>query len=95
MMKMKVSCLLLLLSFQFTFLNISCRAKQIDTLNKLLQQSRKSGLNPPRSQSSTDIVFDVEDDQYSPVYIGSQDGAKEADKIDALPGRTTNGRSRV
>ncbi|XP_004292826.1 PREDICTED: serine carboxypeptidase II-3-like [Fragaria vesca subsp. vesca] len=91
MMKMKVSCLLLLLSFQFTFLNISCRAKQIDTLNKLLQQSRKSGLNPPRSQSSTDIVFDVEDDQYSPVYIGSQDGAKEADKIDALPGQPTEG----
>lgn len=92
--KMKVSlltsCLLLLFSFQLTtFLIISCHAKQIDSLNKLLKQSGKSGLNPPRSQSS-DIVSDVKD-EYSPVYIGSQEGSREADKIDALPGQPTEG----
>ncbi|KAM1134060.1 hypothetical protein ACFX19_043942 [Malus domestica] len=78
-----LTCLLLLSSYQLTFLLISCNANQIDNLNKLIK-SRKSA-NPPRAD-----LWDgsnVADDQFSPVYVGFQNGLKEADKIGSLPGQ--------
>lgn len=52
-------------------------------LNRLIK-SRSSRTNPlPHSQSSD--VSDFGDYEFSsPVYVGRQDGLKEADKIDAL-----------
>lgn len=79
------TCLLLLCSYQLTFL-LPCNANQIDNLNRLIKSRRFRTNRPPHSQSF--VVSDVEDHEFSsPVYVGPQDGLKEADKIDALPGQ--------
>ncbi|PRQ27615.1 putative carboxypeptidase D [Rosa chinensis] len=79
------TCLLLLCSYQLTFL-LPCNANQIDNLNRLIKSRRFRTNHPPHSQSF--VVSDVEDHEFSsPVYVGPQDGLKEADKIDALPGQ--------
>ncbi|RXH72732.1 hypothetical protein DVH24_012416 [Malus domestica] len=80
-----LSCLLLLSCYQLAFLILSCNATiyQMKNLNKLIK-SRKSG-NPLHSKSWDRL--DVAPDHYSPVYVGSQEGLMEADKIDALPGQ--------
>ena len=83
---MKVSFLtrfLLLLSFHHLVFPIYCNASQTDNLSELLE-SRKSQ-NPPNTELWVGLHND--DSNYSPVYIGPQDGLKEADKIDALPGQ--------
>ncbi|XP_038702804.1 serine carboxypeptidase 1-like isoform X1 [Tripterygium wilfordii] len=60
---------------------ILCNANQASTLYKFLQ-SQKSNNHPFKTQLQ---------DQYkhspSPAYVGKQDGLKDADKIDALPGQ--------
>ncbi|CAL2234227.1 unnamed protein product [Prunus armeniaca] len=73
----------LLLGCLLAFLIISCNANQIENLNKLLR-SRKSA-NPPHPKSWESL--DVADGQVSALYVGAQDGLKEADKIGALPGQ--------
>ena len=83
---MKLSFLtsfLLLLSFHHFIFPIFCNASQTDNLFEFLK-SRKSQ-NPPNTELWVGLHND--DSNYSPVYIGPQDGLKEADKIDALPGR--------
>lgn len=73
-------CLLLLIS-------ISCsNATQVGNLNKLIKSQRYQ--NPLQSQDGLDHAGD---NTYSPVYVGFQDGSKEDDKIDALPGQPTEG----
>ncbi|XP_008220190.1 PREDICTED: serine carboxypeptidase II-3-like [Prunus mume] len=80
------TCLLLLSCYQLALLSISCNANhQINNLNKLIK-SRKSGTNPPHDRKLWVGLDDVED-SFSPVYVGSQHGLKEADKIEALPGQ--------
>lgn len=74
--------LLLLCCSQLAFL-ITCNADQISNLNMLLK-SRKSA-NPPKPESWNESLYGT--DEYSPVYIGKQDGMMEADKLDALPGQ--------
>ena len=81
---MKVSFLtrfLLLLSFHHLVFPIYCNASQTDNLSELLE-SRKSQ-NPPNTELWVGLHND--DSNYSPVYIGPQDGLKEADKMDAFP----------
>nr|POE98877.1 serine carboxypeptidase ii-3 [Quercus suber] len=56
---------------------------QTDNLSELLK-SRKSQ-NPPNTELW--VGLHNYNSNYSPVYIGPQDGLKEADKIDALPGQ--------
>ena len=83
---MKVSFLtrfLLLLCFHHLVFPIYCNASQTDNLSELLE-SRKSQ-NPPNTELWVGLHNDGSN--YSPVYIGPQDGLKEADKIDALPGQ--------
>lgn len=80
-----LTCLLLFCSYQLTF-PLSCNANQIDNLNRLIK-SRISRTNPPPQSQSSD-VSDFGDYEFSsPVYVKRQDGLKEADKIDALPGQ--------
>lgn len=70
------------LFYHLTF-PLSCNANQIDNLNRLIK-SRSSRTNPPPHSQSSD-VSDFGDYEFSsPVYVGRQDGLKEADKIDAL-----------
>ncbi|OMO74889.1 Peptidase S10, serine carboxypeptidase [Corchorus olitorius] len=64
----------------------SCKGNQIENLNKLIK-SRKSS-NPPRPESWAQAQVDgLEDSHNSPVYVGSQKGLMQADKITALPGQ--------
>lgn len=72
-MKLSLLACLLLLSIS----SISCNANyQTNNLIKKLIKSRKSAGNPKSW-----------DGLYSPVYVGSQEGLMEADKIEALPGQ--------
>ncbi|PON46849.1 Serine carboxypeptidase-like [Parasponia andersonii] len=72
------SCYHILVSFNF----YTCEANQIDNLNKLIKSRRSR--NPPHTDSwSNDDI----NGEYSPVYVGNQDGQKEADKIESLPGQ--------
>ena len=74
---------LILLSFHHLNFPIFCNSSQTDNLFKLLK-SRKSQ-NPPNTELWAGL--DNDDDNFSPVYIGPQDGLKKADKINALPGQ--------
>ena len=67
----------ILVSFHF----YTCEANQIDSLNKFIK-SRRSRI-PPR----TDSLGTSLNGQYSQVYVGNQDGQKEADKLESLPGQ--------
>ncbi|KAK2989538.1 hypothetical protein RJ640_016662 [Escallonia rubra] len=69
-------CLLALCGFTY--------AGQSDNLYKLLKS--RSSQNPPVSDSWAQPAADTKQD-YSPVYIGPQDGLMKADKIDSLPGQ--------
>ncbi|KAH7523589.1 hypothetical protein FEM48_Zijuj06G0027900 [Ziziphus jujuba var. spinosa] len=60
-----------------------CKAHQINNLNQLIN-SRKSK-NPPDAQPWVGLEENIM--SYSPVYVGNQEGLKESDKIDALPGQ--------
>ncbi|KAK3003191.1 hypothetical protein RJ639_019920 [Escallonia herrerae] len=73
-------CLLAFCSFTY--------AGQSDNLYKLLES--RSSQNPPVSDSWAQHAADKRQ-AYSPVYIGSQDGLMEADKIDSLPGQPDGG----
>ncbi|KAL6140473.1 hypothetical protein ACLB2K_058774 [Fragaria x ananassa] len=73
-----LSCLLLL--------SVSVNnANQVDNLNKLIKPQRYQ--KPLQSQSQI-VLEQVGDNPFSP---GHQDGSKEDDKIDALPGQPTEG----
>ncbi|KAF3956590.1 hypothetical protein CMV_018292 [Castanea mollissima] len=74
---------LILLSFHHLVFPIFCNSSQTDNLFKLLK-SRKSQ-NPPNTELW--VGLDNDDSNFSPVYIGPQDGLKKADKINALPGQ--------
>ena len=60
-------------------------ANQVDNLNKLIKSQRYQ--KPLQSQSQI-VLEQVGDNPFSP---GHQDGSKEDDKIDALPGQPTEG----
>lgn len=84
MMKLQISHILKQLLLFFSLLQFSCEANQIEKLNELIK-SRRS-VNPPRAESWASL--DELDGQYlSPLYVGSQEGLKEANKIEALPGQ--------
>ncbi|XP_004292824.1 PREDICTED: serine carboxypeptidase II-3-like [Fragaria vesca subsp. vesca] len=79
------TCLLFFCSYQLTFL-LPCNANQIDNLNRLIKTRRFKTNRSPHSLSFA--VSDVEDHEFSsPVCVAPQDGLKEADKIDTLPGQ--------
>ena len=69
----------------------SCEARsnQIANLDKLIKSRRSQ--NPPRDTPwSVGLGKDQAKDgrpPFSPVYVGGEDGLKEADKIAALPGQ--------
>ncbi|KAA8537715.1 hypothetical protein F0562_027295 [Nyssa sinensis] len=75
--------LLVLLSCHQLSFPTACTANQVDKLYKLIK-SRKSE-NGPRAESWAELGS--LDRSFSPVYVGTQDGLMEADKIDALPGQ--------
>lgn len=80
-MKVTIKYLLLVLSCYFTTFLISCKGNQIGNLNRLIE-SRKS----PHPESWA-LLNDQEDSHNSPVYVGSQKGMMQSDKINALPGQ--------
>ncbi|MBA0738258.1 hypothetical protein Gogos_011646 [Gossypium gossypioides] len=80
-MKVTIKYLLLVLSYYFTTFLISCKGNQISNLNRLIE-SRKS----PHPESWA-LLNDQEDSHNSPVYVGSQKGMMQSDKINALPGQ--------
>ncbi|MBA0798072.1 hypothetical protein Gohar_008705 [Gossypium harknessii] len=80
-MKVPIKYLLLVLSCYFTTFLISCKGNQIGNLNRLIE-SRKS----PHPESWA-LLNDQEDSHNSPVYVGSQKGMMQSDKINALPGQ--------
>nr|KJB29510.1 hypothetical protein B456_005G104400 [Gossypium raimondii] len=80
-MKVTIKYLLLVLSCYFTTFLISCKGNQIANLNRLIE-SRKS----PHPESWA-LLNDQEDSHNSPVYVGSQKGMMQSDKINALPGQ--------
>ncbi|PIA46393.1 hypothetical protein AQUCO_01500135v1 [Aquilegia coerulea] len=73
------SCYLLVL---LAFPSIS-HANQIEYLDKLMKSRRSD--NPPNNNVWPDL--NTLNNEYTPVYIGPQDGLMKADKIDALPGQ--------
>ncbi|PIA46392.1 hypothetical protein AQUCO_01500134v1 [Aquilegia coerulea] len=83
-MKLTLFACWLLFFCIFLAFPITNHANQIEFLDKLMK-SRKSD-NPPNSDAWPDLD-DAINDEYSPVYISTQDGLMEADKIDALPGQ--------
>ncbi|XVE70010.1 hypothetical protein DITRI_Ditri10aG0037500 [Diplodiscus trichospermus] len=83
-MKVTIIWLLLLLPCYFPSFLLLCKGNQIDNLNRLIQ-SRKSP-NPPRHEPWAQLD-EQEDSHSSPVYVGSQKGLMQADKINALPGQ--------
>lgn len=88
-----LTCLLLLSSYQLAFQIASCHANQVGNLKKLIR-SQRSGVNHhPNHAKLFDIGSSdaVVDNGLSSVYVGSQDGSMEADKIDALPGQPAEG----
>ncbi|XP_050267246.1 LOW QUALITY PROTEIN: serine carboxypeptidase 1-like [Quercus robur] len=83
---MKLSFLtrfLVILSFHHFVFPFFCNSSQTDNLFELLK-SRKSQ-NPPNTELWVEL--DNNDNSFSPVYIGPQDGFKKADRINALPGQ--------
>ncbi|PPR96661.1 hypothetical protein GOBAR_AA24008 [Gossypium barbadense] len=80
-MKVTIKYLLLVLSCYFTTFLISCKGNQIGNLNRLIE-SRKF----PHPESWA-LLNDQEDSHNSPVYVGSQKGMMQSDKINALPGQ--------
>ncbi|XVF74172.1 hypothetical protein PTKIN_Ptkin13bG0038800 [Pterospermum kingtungense] len=85
-MRVSMAWLLLLLTCNFPGFHISsCSGNQIKNLNRLIE-SRKSS-NPPRAASWAQLDEEKGDSYNSPVYIGSQKGLMQADKINALPGQ--------
>ncbi|MBA0565893.1 hypothetical protein Golob_010748 [Gossypium lobatum] len=77
--------LLLLLPCSFpSFLISSCMGNQIDYLNRLVASRRSS--NPPRPESWAQLD-DQGNSHSSPVFVGSQKGLMQAEKIDKLPGQ--------
>ncbi|EXB75616.1 Serine carboxypeptidase II-3 [Morus notabilis] len=83
-MKLQISHILKQLLLFFSLLRFSCEANQIEKLNELIK-SRRS-VNPPRAESWASL--DELNGQYlSPLYVGSHEGLKEANKIEALPGQ--------
>ncbi|KAL5558596.1 hypothetical protein UlMin_034807 [Ulmus minor] len=79
-----VSWLILFLSWYNLSFFHSCEANQIENLDKLIK-FRKSR-NPPKAETWGASLMDVKGG-FSPVYVGNQQGLKDADKIDALPGQ--------
>ncbi|KAF2309879.1 hypothetical protein GH714_005469 [Hevea brasiliensis] len=77
------SLLLLLLSFHLLAIHTFCNANQINNLRKFIRSQKLNSASHTES-------WNKEDGAYRPlssVYIGSQDGLMEADKIDTLPGQ--------
>lgn len=76
------ACYHMLISFH----SYTCEANQIDSLNKLIKSRRSP--NPPRAEPWAGLYDDhLATSQFSPVYVGNQEGLKEADKIESLPGQ--------
>ncbi|KAF8405073.1 hypothetical protein HHK36_009970 [Tetracentron sinense] len=80
-MKVAVSIWLLLSFCLLAFITFN-DANQIESLDRLITSRRSE--NRPRIDSWGELDAIKE---YSPVYIGKQDGLMQADKIDVLPGQ--------
>lgn len=78
---MKVACVFL---FCFLFATASARGHGGRVLNPL-----KVFLKAGRAEASTSHVHEdaSSSEDYSPVYVGIQDGLKDGDKISSLPGQ--------
>lgn len=77
------SLLLLLLSFHLLAINSFCDANQVNNLREIIRSHKLNSASHTES-------WNKEDGEYSPpssLYIGSQEGLMEADKIDSLPGQ--------
>ncbi|KAE8718147.1 Serine carboxypeptidase II-3 [Hibiscus syriacus] len=84
-MKVTVMWLLLLLPHCLPGYPISsCMGNQIENLNRLIA-SRRSW-NTPRPELCA-WLDDLGNIDHSPVYVGSQKGLMQADKIDKMPGQ--------
>ncbi|XP_062100210.1 serine carboxypeptidase 1-like [Humulus lupulus] len=82
------SCNQILVSFHSYH---TCEASQIDNLDKLLIKSRRSrNGTPPRTTSSWGDHLN-KNQFYTPVYVGKQEGQKDLDKIEGLPGQPQQG----
>lgn len=80
-MKAKITLWLVLLCCYQLGSSIFCNGNQIEYLNRLIKSRQSS--KPPRG----DIWRNDLHGTVSPVWIGSQQGLMEADKIEALPGQ--------
>ena len=90
-MKLFSQFVLVLFSCYFlAYLRRPCEANQINNLGKLIK-SRRSENPPSDAPWAVGLGHELGDQDgrvpYSPVYVGNQDGSKEADKIAALPGQ--------
>ncbi|XP_039049984.1 serine carboxypeptidase 1-like [Hibiscus syriacus] len=84
-MKGTVIWLLLLLPLYFPGYPISsCMGNQIENLNRLIASRRSSNAPRPELWARLDDAGNSHD---SPVYVGSQKGSMQADKIDKMPGQ--------
>ena len=69
----------------------SCKANQIDYLNRFIK-SRRSRNRAPQAELRPGLENEYQlgqeyYGQFSPVYVGKQEGLKKADKIKSLPGQ--------
>lgn len=81
---MKAVLLLILLSASYLVALVQCHGGSgYDMLGKLMKAQR-SGRWP---ESHSTALVSMSSTEYSPVYIGPQDGLKEGDKITELPGQ--------
>lgn len=80
-LNMKVACVFLLC---FLCVTVSARGHGGRVPNRL-RELLKAGM----AEASTSHVYEDESpsEDYSPVYVGIQDGLKDADKISSLPGQ--------
>ncbi|PWA44485.1 Peptidase S10, serine carboxypeptidase [Artemisia annua] len=81
MKMMHISYLLLVISVYLFAFSVASKDNQITNLNKLIKSKRS--VNPPRAEPWTK----QDASNLSPVYIVPQEGSREADMIDKLPGQ--------
>lgn len=81
---MKGACIFFLLCLVCVTVSAQGHVGRRRRLNPL-----KEFLKAGRAEASTNHVYDAASlsEDYSPVYVGIQDGLKDADKISSLPGQ--------
>ena len=78
---MKAAFFLILISLTCLVALVQCHGgSRYDLLGKLMQAQRSKRQSEGHSVESMST-------EYSPVYMGSQDGLKDGDRIQALPGQ--------